>query len=595
LNVEQTGSHRAARFYSQNACALWVEYAGNHGLRISNANGNGVYIQSAAGNGVHVNNAGGWAGYFDGTGYFADYVGLGTSSPQERLDVAGNIMTIGFRMPTGASDGYVLTSDGSGLGTWQEAAGGNSNWTVADSVLFTNNYIGVARGEADNFLFGDSAHTMVNLGVVCTTGMWSEHSRYSTISGGWHNIAERNYTTIGGGESNRISSHYGTIGGGKNNSTIHEFATVAGGENNRAHWQHTFVGGGKDNVAGDWYSVVAGGLADTAIGQYNTISGGENNLTNGLHSSIGGGNGNTASANYTTVSGGINNSAGANSSTIAGGMSNSTSGDYAAVSGGYDNSASGNSSAIVGGQHNSANAYFCFIGGGVSNTVNNDNGVIGGGQNNEASGNYSFIGGGQMNKTEAYFATIPGGLGDTIGPSGDYSMVFGRKVYINNSYRVALYSGADPGRVGINRDDHDTLSIDYPLHVGTLPTNGNGAYLTNGGVWTNGSSRAFKENGRPFDKTDLLSKISNLNVESWNFIDSDERHIGPYAEEFVDAFNVGAIRESDGLREDHYLAAGDVAGVALAGVKELIEIVNVLREENKELKSRIEELEIKTR
>jgi len=62
------------------------------------------------------------------------------------------------------------------------------------------------------------------------------------------------------------------------------------------------------------------------------------------------------------------------------------------------------------------------------------------------------------------------------------------------------------------------------------------------------------------------------------------------AEDFVAAFDVGTIRESDGMREDHYLAAGDVAGVALAGVKELIEIVNELKQENAELKSEIEAL-----
>jgi hypothetical protein len=50
-------------------------------------------------------------------------VGIGTPSPQYRLDVAGTAQMTGFKMPTGASDGYVLTSDDNGLGTWQATSG----------------------------------------------------------------------------------------------------------------------------------------------------------------------------------------------------------------------------------------------------------------------------------------------------------------------------------------------------------------------------------------------------------------------------------------------------------------------------------------
>jgi hypothetical protein len=46
-------------------------------------------------------------------------VGIGTSSPAARLDVAGTAEVDSFKMPTGASDGYILTSDGAGAGTWQ--------------------------------------------------------------------------------------------------------------------------------------------------------------------------------------------------------------------------------------------------------------------------------------------------------------------------------------------------------------------------------------------------------------------------------------------------------------------------------------------
>ncbi len=114
LNVEKTGPGRGVRISTTSACALWVENSGNHGLRVTNANGDGI----------HVTQAGGWAGYFNGDAYVSGDVGIGTLSPETKLDVAGTTQTTAFKMPTDASDGHVLTSDADGNGTWQAPASG---------------------------------------------------------------------------------------------------------------------------------------------------------------------------------------------------------------------------------------------------------------------------------------------------------------------------------------------------------------------------------------------------------------------------------------------------------------------------------------
>jgi hypothetical protein len=53
-------------------------------------------------------------------------VGVGTKQPSEKLDVVGTVQMTGFKMPTGANDGFILTSDASGNGTWQASSGGIS-------------------------------------------------------------------------------------------------------------------------------------------------------------------------------------------------------------------------------------------------------------------------------------------------------------------------------------------------------------------------------------------------------------------------------------------------------------------------------------
>lgn len=167
-------------------------------------------------------------------------------------------------------------------------------------------------------------------------------------------------------------------------------------------------------------------------------------------------------------------------------------------------------------------------------------------------------------------------------------MAFGYNVYVNSSYRVVFFESVHPGRMGINRDDRDG-GISHPIHVGTNVSNGNGAYLTSGGAWMGGSSRSFKENFQSLDSRELLAKISDLSVEAWQYRDSDERHIGPVSEDFVEAFDVGTVR-SDGNRDNQYLSPGDVAGVALAGVKELVLKNEELAQQNQELKKIVEDL-----
>ncbi|MBN1779559.1 hypothetical protein JW948_00400 [bacterium] len=66
-------------------------------------------------------------------------VGIGTTSPAQKLDIAGTAQMTGFKLPTGASSNYVLTSDAAGVGTWQSLAAisTDGDWTISGSDLYS--------------------------------------------------------------------------------------------------------------------------------------------------------------------------------------------------------------------------------------------------------------------------------------------------------------------------------------------------------------------------------------------------------------------------------------------------------------------------
>jgi hypothetical protein len=116
--------------------------------------------------------------------------------------------------------------------------------------------------------------------------------------------------------------------------------------------------------------------------------------------------------------------------------------------------------------------------------------------------------------------------------------------------------------------------------VGNTTADGNGAYLSTGGTWTNGSSRDFKEDFEELNGEEILNKIDNLSVTKWKYKGTSETHIGPIAEEFKAQFNLG-VKE-----DDKHISTIDASGVALKAIQEL-------RKENNDLKKKNLEMEIK--
>ncbi|OGE24972.1 hypothetical protein A3C26_00515 [Candidatus Daviesbacteria bacterium RIFCSPHIGHO2_02_FULL_39_12] len=137
------------------------------------------------------------------------------------------------------------------------------------------------------------------------------------------------------------------------------------------------------------------------------------------------------------------------------------------------------------------------------------------------------------------------------------------------------------GNVGIG-----TSVSSNPLTIGTDGTNGNGAYLTVGGVWTDGSSVTFKENFTKLSSQEILSKINQLNLTSWNYINEgpNVKHIGPVAEQFYSVFGLG--------NDNKHIAALDTSGVALAGIQGLSQDISKLKSQMSNLELNISNLNV---
>ncbi len=81
------------------------------------------------------------------------------------------------------------------------------------------------------------------------------------------------------------------------------------------------------------------------------------------------------------------------------------------------------------------------------------------------------------------------------------------------------------------------------------------------------SSRTSKTNFVELAGSEVLARLSQLPIWTWNYLSADtgDRHIGPVAEDFYAPFGFG--------RSERSLAPADVAGVALAATKALQEQV----------------------
>jgi trimeric autotransporter adhesin len=350
---------------------------------------------------------------------------------------------------------------------------------------------------------------------------------------------------IGGDGGNRVTAGAsGAVisGGGTDdnpNRVTDDFGTIGGGLQNQA-------GDGAGTTSDRPHATVGGGVSNGATGEGSTVGGGEANTAGALYALVSGGSGNTATGLEATVGGGLGNHATQRIATVAGGNANTANGNGATIGGGASNSASGAQGTVAGGELNFADAEQSAIGGGFSN---------------RADGVLAMVPGGEFNHAD-----------------GDFSFAAGRLAHANNNGSFVWADSANQA-IGSTADDqfvaraaghffltqNSTLPEDQGLintSAGANAGGQNGAYLSDGGVWTDVSDEHAKTGFAPVRPQKVLGKVASMPVNTWSYkSEPGVRHLGPVAQDFHRAFGLG--------EDARHIAPLDTGGVALAAIKGL--------------------------
>ena len=112
-------------------------------------------------------------------------------------------------------------------------------------------------------------------------------------------------------------------------------------------------------------------------------------------------------------------------------------------------------------------------------------------------------------------------FGWNVGDSHDYAEIFALQEGVAYKNLILNPNG---GRVGIGE-----TSPSYPLQMGS------GAYVSSGGVWTNASSREYKQDIKSLTKDEAMNALTALRPVQFKYkTDPKEKHVGFIAEDAPD-------------------------------------------------------------
>ena len=232
------------------------------------------------------------------------------------------------------------------------------------------------------------------------------------------------------------------------------------------------------------------------------------------------------------------------------------------LNGGNDNSFLG----YQAGYNNTSGMNNTFLGNqaGLNNINANANTFVGtfAGYTNASGANNTFLGYSAGNNN------VSGGSNVFLGFSAGSNETGSNKLYIANSGTnpPLIYGDFSTGNVGLGTTN-PTLG---PLQMGS------GAYVSAGGIWTNASSRSYKEEIANLTLDAALKTLGGLNPVTYRYKTArDEKHVGFIAEDVPDLV---ATKDRKGI------SPMDIVAV-------LTKVVQYQQAENDDLRRRLEALE----
>ncbi|QEC43672.1 tail fiber domain-containing protein [Pseudobacter ginsenosidimutans] len=210
-------------------------------------------------------------------------------------------------------------------------------------------------------------------------------------------------------------------------------------------------------------------------------------------------------------------------------------------------------------------------------------------------------------------------IGDQNTASGAASVAMGYHAHTNarqGSFVFGDRSTIDTIRAGVNHSaswrvsggfrifTSSNLSTGVTIQSGTNVSNWGqsnavistytGAMLSTGGVWQNSSDVNRKHHFENISGETILQQLRSIPIQKWSYKSEDEniRHIGPTAQDFYAAFQLGS--------DEKGIGTVDADGIALAAVQALdtrtqdqTASIKALQKENEHLRSRLDAMENK--
>jgi len=561
------------------------------------------------------------------------------------FDVTNKTITPQLQVTTGATNGYVLTSDATGNATWQLLSSSVTEINELTDAKYDNSSLFIGEGAGLNDDSGASDGTKnKNTGVgkeALKNNIDGVHNTatgyqalYSNISGN-HNTAN--------GEGSLFSNTTGTFNTASGYNTLYSNTTGRSntaigylalrdnstGENNTAVGKTSLVSNttgdrniavGKDalydnttgygnvaigfetlrtNITGDRNTAIGNSaLRNNSTGKWNTAIGngslrfntsGHENVANGYSSlySNTSGSFNTVigkTALYSNTTGNYNVGVGAFANEYNQEGSNNTIIGYKAGSGSIIHSKSGN----------------IFLGYQAGYNETSDNKLYIENSNSSSPLIWGDFANDEVKINGDFEVTGSVALGSNTTANGANSVAIGSYASTNNlSGSMILADNSTTTVLNSSSVDRMTMRFDKGYRLYSDAAASVGVYMNAGGnSWLSISDSTKKENFQSVNGEELLNKISQFKLTTWNYKTQDPtkfRHYGPMAQDFYAAFGndgIGVIgndttiasADFDGINFNAIHALEKRTKIQEASIKYQDKRIKTLEEENENLK-----------